>query len=127
MSCKSILVVEDDDDIRLQVTAALEAEGYTVATAENGRAALDYLLTLPDEELPGCIILDLMMPEMSGNKLMETIEAFHAPLRGIKVLVATAKGSAGNPASVPQAVERLQKPFDLDELYRAVEKHCGKP
>jgi len=127
MSCKSILVVEDDDDIRAQVIMALESEGYTVNSAENGRAALDYLVSIPDEELPGCIVLDLMMPEMDGTKFMSTVEALHPRLHGIKILVATAKGSAGNPATVPRAVERIQKPFELDELYRAIERHCGKP
>jgi CheY-like chemotaxis protein len=127
MSCKPILVVEDDEDIRTQVIAALEAEGYYVNSAENGRAALAYLLSLPEGELPGCIILDLMMPEMDGHKLMNTIEKEHPRLHGIKILVATAKGSSGNPESVPQALERLQKPFELEELYRMVEQHCGKP
>jgi CheY-like chemotaxis protein len=128
MACKQILVVEDDEDIREHVAQALIMEGYKVLTAENGKRALDILLALSDEELPGCMILDLMMPVMDGKKLIETIiQNYQDRFASIKILVATAKGSPINPASVPGAVERLQKPFDLKELYRVVEEHCGKP
>ncbi len=128
MSCKSILVVEDDEDIRMQVVQALEVEGYSVLEAGNGLEALNLLKSLKSDELPGCMILDLMMPEMDGKALMETIDRqYKAEFGGINVLVATAKGSPVNPANIPQAVERIQKPFELDELYGAVEKHCGKP
>jgi CheY-like chemotaxis protein len=128
MSCKQILIVEDDDDIRKQVDQALTLEGYRVLTAENGQRALEILLALSDEDLPGCMILDLMMPVMDGKKLIETIiQNYQDRFASIKILVATAKGSPINPATVPGAVERLQKPFDLEELYRVVEEHCGKP
>lgn len=128
MNCKQILIVEDDDDIRKQVVKALVVEGYKVLIAENGRRALDILLNLPKEELPGCMILDLMMPEMDGKTLIDTIEKNHKDhLGNIKILIATAKGSPVNPDAIPGAVERLQKPFELEELYRVVEEHCGKP
>lgn len=127
MSCKSILVVEDDEDIKKQVALALRSEGYEVLTASNGRKALEVLGTLAQDNLPGCMILDLMMPEMDGRTLMLTIEEQYPEYQRIKVLVATAKGSPVNPTSIPQAVTRIQKPFDLEELYREVEAHCGKP
>lgn len=128
MSCKSILIVEDDEDIRKQVLKALKGEGYHTLVAENGRRALEVLKSLPSEELPGCMILDLMMPEMDGKTLMEIIERdYKSEFGKIKVLVATAKGSPVDPQSVPQAVQRIQKPFDLDELFREIEKHCGRP
>lgn len=128
MSCKQILIVEDDEDIRNQVAQALTVEGYEVIKAENGQVALDILLALPEEKIPRCMILDLMMPVMDGIKLLEIIERdYKDRFGGIKVLIATAKGSPISPVSVPGAVERMQKPFDLDELYNLVEIHCGKP
>ena len=129
MDCKGILVVEDDVDIRKQVLLALKDEGYKrIMSAGNGIQAFKILSELSDEDLPGCIILDLMMPEMDGITFMETIENIHKDrYGGIKVIVATAKGSPINPEKIPNAVERIQKPFDLDELYRVVELHCGKP
>lgn len=128
MNCKQILVVEDDDDIRKQVAQALTIEGYEVLTATNGKVALELLLNLAPENLPGCMILDLMMPEMDGKSLIDVINAnYKERFKDIKILIATAKGSPVNPDSVPGAVERIQKPFDLDELYRVVEELCGKP
>ncbi len=128
MNCKQILIVEDDDDIREQVAQALKAEGYKVVTVENGRLALDFLLDLAPDNLPGCMILDLMMPEMDGVTLLDTIEKnYKERFAEIKVLIATAKGSPINPDAVPGSIERIQKPFELDELYRMVEEHCGKP
>ena len=126
-TCKKILIVEDDEDIRVQVVAALEDEGYTTMVAENGQVALDLLLSLSDDELPGCMILDIMMPVMDGQKLLEIIDREHPRLRAVKALVATAKGSPVNPEKIPHAVQRIQKPFRLDELFGAVEEHCGKP
>lgn len=128
MSCKTIMVVEDDEDIRKSVVKALKSEGYEVIFAENGRVALDVLAKLSAEELPGCMILDLMMPEMDGKSLLDTIEREYKDTYGtIKVLIATAKGSPISPEVVPQTVERIQKPFELEELFKVVEKHCGKP
>lgn len=128
MNCRSILVVEDDEEIRKSVVRALKSEGYTVLVAENGRIALELLGKLSPEELPSCMILDLMMPEMDGITLLETIDRDHRDrYAGIKVLIATAKGSPVNPESIPHTVERIQKPFELEELFRVVEEHCGKP
>ena len=128
MNCKQILVVEDDEDIRTQLAQALRAEGYKVITAANGRLALDMLLGMSAEDIPGCMILDLMMPEMDGVTLIRTIETKYPDrFGGMKILISTAKGSPVDPQSIPGAVERIQKPFDLDELYSVIEKHCGKP
>ena len=127
MFCKPILVVEDDEGIRSQVIEALTMEGHTVLEAADGQQALDILHALPDDELPGCIILDLMMPVLDGKAFIEEIDARHSErLGGIHVIVATAKGSPINPETLSRAVERIQKPFDLDQLYAAVARHCGR-
>lgn len=129
MSCKGILIIEDDTDIKKHVVQALKDEGYTkILVAGNGVEAFNILNTLDHEDLPGCMILDLMMPEMDGITFMNTINHLYKNRYGhIKIVVATAKGSPINPEKIPHAVERIQKPFDLDELYRVVELHCGKP
>lgn len=128
MSCKPILVVEDDEDIIIQIVQALEVEGYKVMIAENGKVALQVLKDLTPSELPGCMILDLMMPEMDGKTLMDIMKRdYEERWRGIHVVIATAKGSPTSPEKAPNAVHRIQKPFELDELYSVVERHCGKP
>src|SRR5437588_809924 len=58
-----ILLVEDDTEIREEMAALLESEGYVVAQARNGQDALDQLKEMP---APCLILLDLMMPVMNG-------------------------------------------------------------
>jgi len=126
MNLKPVLIVEDDDDIREQLQYALEIEGYRVLQAVNGLRALELLKALAPHDYPGCILLDLMMPVMDGITFLETIARDHRELTGIKVVIASAKGSPIDTSRVPQVLERIRKPMDLEELYRVVAIHCGK-
>lgn len=65
-SSNSILVVEDDPDMRRRLLSALSAEDWNVDEAENGRVALDRLMSMQ----PNLILLDLMMPEMDGFEFL---------------------------------------------------------
>ena len=81
-----VLVVDDDPVVRELLRRQLEAEGYRVSEAGDGRAALARLR----EAVPGVILLDLMMPEMDGFELMEAMRR-EAAWAGIPVIVLTAK------------------------------------
>jgi CheY-like chemotaxis protein len=81
-----VLVVDDDAAVRLLLRRILEAEGYTVVEAENGRAALERL----GERTPGAILLDLMMPEMDGFEFLSALHEREA-WRQIPVVIVTAK------------------------------------
>jgi CheY-like chemotaxis protein/anti-sigma regulatory factor (Ser/Thr protein kinase) len=83
-----ILVVDDDPGVRQALRRMLEAEGYAVAEAENGRAALQLL----DAKLPGVILLDLMMPELDGFGVVSALREREA-WRGIPVVIITAGSS----------------------------------
>ena len=125
MSRKCILIVEDDEDIRSSFALALEEEGYTALLAHHGRSALALLAGLNDSDLPSCIILEIMMPEMNGLEFLAAIKSGAYPrCAEIPVIIATAQGSPVDPEMIPLSVERIQKPMDLDELYRVVRKHC---
>jgi CheY-like chemotaxis protein len=116
-SNKPILVVDDDPDIRDSIAAALEIEGYSVLMAENGRVALDLLLSLKQNDLPRCIMLDLMMPVMTGEEFLKALELeCHTQLREIPVVVASANGSLL--VNKLPAREILKKPIDINDLYR---------
>ena len=127
MSCKDILIVEDDVDIRESFSSILKDEGYHVIEAENGEVALNFLLD-EKEVNPGLIILDLRMPVMDGRTFLETLQRDHPEdLCKIPILLATAYGSANDEMShLPCMVEKIQKPLDLSELMSAVHRHCGE-
>ncbi|MES2526329.1 MAG: response regulator [Bdellovibrionota bacterium] len=120
-STKPILVVDDDPDIRDSIASALEIEGYSVLMAENGRVALDLLLSLKEGELPRCIMLDLMMPVMTGEEFLRAIDLDHKQLQIIPVVVASANGSLLQ--SNLLAKEVLKKPIDINDLYRIAEQY----
>jgi CheY-like chemotaxis protein len=116
---RPILVVDDDEDVRETLRDALEMHGYTVATAENGRAALDALAVMPR---PGLILLDLMMPVMDGLEFLAAGLASRA-IEGIPVIVVTAYDHLASKASDATAI--VKKPLDLDVLLSWVERTCG--
>ena len=66
MGTISVLLVDDDRDIREALCEILELEGHKVSTAENGLAAINYLKKCSPDERPCIIILDLAMPVMNG-------------------------------------------------------------
>jgi CheY-like chemotaxis protein len=116
-SRRSVLVVEDDEDIRAAIAEILEGEGYEVAVAAHGREALDELAHAP---LPGVILLDLMMPVMNGHELLKHLRA-SPRLRDLPVLVLTAVATE----IPPGAHGLLRKPFVIDELLSAVSRFCA--
>ena len=67
MRSHSVLVVDDDGDLRVLVAMMLEAEGHVVLQAEHGRHALDSIATAP----PHLIVLDLTMPVMDGRAFLD--------------------------------------------------------
>ena len=129
MACKSILLVEDDFDLRTNMASVLEMEGYEVIQAENGQIALNSLCERVPDRLPSCIILDLMMPVMDGKTFLEILVRDHPnDLAKIPIFIATAKGSPKQSLDdLPLSLDSIRKPMEIDELLAAAEKYCGKP
>src|SRR5258706_14472013 len=86
MPAKTILLIEDDPDIREELADVLDARGYHVLVAANGKAGLDLLATM---ESPCLILLDLMMPVMHGWEFLEA-KAKTAALSEIPVVILSA-------------------------------------
>lgn len=113
----TILVVDDDPDIRDLIQAILEAAGHNVTLAPDGQEALSKLKRKPYE----LVVLDIMMPTMSGYEVLEQIRAM--PSRAsTPVIVVTAKH---DPTGVMRevkggALDHLAKPFLPDELEEVV-------
>ena len=81
-SGKRILLVEDDRYLRLACAAGLKRAGFAVLTAEDGEQAL----TVARAERPDLILLDMLMPKLSGIEVLRTLKA-EEPTRAIPVLV----------------------------------------
>lgn len=119
---ESILLVEDDSDIRSALENFLEEEGYPVETAENGKEGLKKLEELDEKEKkPGLVLLDLMMPVMNGWEFLEE-KNHRPPLSKVPVLVISAV--PGSPR-IPGALGFLKKPIDLNRLMDFVELYCA--
>lgn len=114
----TVLVVDDQPDIRNVIAAILEAEGYRVETAANGREALERL----SAHAPSLILLDLHMPVMTGWELHERLlaEGLH-----ITVVFMTAGEQACIEADRWGAAGCLPKPFELDDLVGVVHRFAG--
>jgi len=109
---KPILIVEDDPDISWNMKTFLESEGFPVATAKNGLAALAYLET--NEVVPSLILLDLMMPEMDGWEFRRQ-QLEHPRFREIPTVVVSAAGTLSRPIVADQFI---RKPIDLELLLK---------
>src|SRR5262245_3045088 len=107
-----ILIVEDEPNLLEIASFVLESEGFTVETARNGEQALERLHA---SKLPGLVLLDLLMPVMNGQELLEEI-ARSPSLTPPPIVVLT----AGDSTTIPGAAEVLRKPYDLDRLLEVV-------
>jgi CheY-like chemotaxis protein len=103
----SILIVEDDPDSLHMLATMLESDGYTVVTAKNGLEAFN----LARQHLPALIILDLMMPVMTGEQFRQAQIANH-DIRHIPVVVLSAHNNAVAIAKKMRAAGCLLKPVD---------------
>ena len=90
-----IAIIEDDQAISQMYRFKFEAEGYSVETAENGRLGLE----LAENMKPDIILLDLMMPEMSGDEMLAAMRKT-AWGKSIKVVILTNKGEQELPPAV---------------------------
>lgn len=107
---KLILVVEDDPDIRELLKVALEMEGHSVETAQNGQEAWDFLNGANPK--PALMIIDLMMPVMDGWKLLE-LKAHSPDFKDIPAMIVSATSDKKFPVPEKNQV-LLKKPIDLN-------------
>ncbi len=115
---RKILIVDDEPNVVYFLTYALQAEGYEVETAETGREGLNNILTAP----PDLVILDVMLPDLSGTDVCEQIRANPGTI-GLPIIMLSGR------AQVPDKVKGLQagadeyitKPVETEEMLARVE------
>lgn len=114
---KTVLVIDDEQDLRSLVALVLEEEGFTVETAADGQEGLEAV----EHAMPGLILLDMKMPVMDGRQFASE---FHARYKSnVPLIVLTAAADARKTADEIGASAWIGKPFDLDTLIRIVKQH----
>jgi two-component system, chemotaxis family, chemotaxis protein CheY len=117
-----VLVVEDAPDIRDLVVEFLSESGYVVDVATNGARALSRVATV----LPDVILLDLMMPVMTGWEFCQRLRALPEGA-DVPVIVMSATHRVAQQASAAKATDYLAKPFTLDQLLAIVSRYAPLP
>jgi CheY-like chemotaxis protein/CRP-like cAMP-binding protein len=119
----SILVIDDNADIRENTAEILSMGGYTVSTAENGKKGVDTAL----KEKPDVIVCDIMMPELDGYGVLHLLRKNEAT-RNIPFIFLTAKTERSDFRKGMEmgADDYITKPFDDLELLNAVEIRLKK-
>ena len=114
---KKILIVDDELNMRLVLTAMLKKEGFEISSASNGREALQILKS----SRIAVVITDLKMPDIDGMELLSCISEQHPE---IPVIMITAHGTIATAVEALKkgAFDYITKPFDLDDLKNIVSK-----
>lgn len=122
---RKILVIEDDSVIRNRIvdTLELDAEGFTIFTADNGRTGVE----IAEREIPDVIISDIMMPGVDGNEVLETLRQ-NPTTALIPFIFLSAKADRDHvrEGMLSGADDYLTKPFSIDELLRTVHTQLNK-
>ena len=117
----TILLVDDDADIREAIRMTLEDEGYDVVEMGSGSEALEWLRLHP---LPAVMLLDWNMAPMNGADVIAEL-ARDARLADLPVVVVTADITAAQKLKGARHVDWLRKPFRLEELFETLRRHCA--
>lgn len=114
---KTILIIEDQPDMRENIATILEMEDHAVLTAENGREGIE----MAREEKPDLILCDVMMPEMDGHEVLNALRADRT-IAGTPFIFLTAKGEKRDLREGMNlgADDYLTKPVSAPELLGAI-------
>jgi len=120
-----VLIIDDDEQIRVLLQQMMEWAGFDVSVAENGRIAMQIM----QQEPADLVITDLIMPEQEG---LETISRLKKECEGIKIIAISGGGRIGPEAYLPAAMELgadfvFSKPFDVQQVVNAVKQLLNTP
>ncbi|MFD0590505.1 response regulator [Paenibacillus sp. GCM10027627] len=111
MEKKKVLIVDDQNGIRVLLLEVFSSEGYNTFQAANGKIALEIV----KHEAPDLVLLDMKIPGMDGLEILKHIKAIDS---SIKVIMMTAYGELDmiKEATDLGALMHFTKPFDIDEM-----------
>lgn len=116
---RTVLLVDDDPDLRECVEMLLDSMGYRVVCAANGKEALEVL----DRSLPALILLDMKMPVMDGWEFCRVLDT-RGPRPPPPIVVLTAAPDPAKRAAEVRAQQWLGKPFEYDDLEAIMHRWC---
>ena len=120
---KTILIVEDEEAVRELEKFILEQQGYEVMEARDGLEGL----TKAEFKRPDIILLDLMMPDVSGGRMFDEMRR-HPATSGIPIVVVTGKPDAHQIFDEQIGPDNvIMKPFEADTLLARIAAHIGGP
>ena len=117
MKKNHLLIIEDDRDILEVLKDLLESENYEVSTAENGQEGLNFLENCSN--LPGLILVDLMMPVMDGFQFREK-QSVHPKFKSVPVVVMSADGHSEAKKERIGVQFFMKKPLDLEVVLSTI-------
>lgn len=116
---KTVMIVDDEADIRESIKTVMEQEGYNVEIAENGEQFLEKL----EKSKPDLVLLDIMMPGMTTKDILERLKA---KSNKVKIAFLTFVRLSGNEKrellGMANVVDYITKPVDVDDLRKRVKK-----
>ena len=119
--CPKILIVEDDQDLRETMQEIFALEGFDADAAENGKVALE---KLSEPQLPCLILLDLMMPVMTGWQFLDVVKSENAgALSNIPIVVVSAVADLDFIKEIYQCAA-MNKPADVHQLISLARQYC---
>ncbi|WP_410513022.1 response regulator [Paenibacillus sp. BR2-3] len=120
MRNKKVLIVDDQNGIRILLIEVFNSEGYTTFQAANGKMALEIVRS----ESPDLVLLDMKIPGMDGLEILKHLKEIDP---AIKVIMMTAYGELDmiKEATNLGALMHFTKPFDIDEMRVAVNMHLN--
>ena len=120
---KTILIVEDEEAVRELEKFILEQQGYDVMEARDGLEGL----AKAEFRKPDLILLDLMMPDVSGGRMFDEMKR-HPTTTGIPIIVVTGKPDAHEMFDDTLGPDNvIMKPFEADTLLGRIRDHIGDP
>jgi DNA-binding response OmpR family regulator len=120
---KTVLIVEDEESVRELEKFILEQQGYEVMEARDGLEGL----TKAEFRKPDLILLDLMMPDVSGGRMFDEMKR-HPATEGIPIVVVTGKPDAHEIFDEQIGTDDvIMKPFEAEALLGRIKHHIGDP
>ena len=119
MGKKRVLIADDDPDTRLLLSLVLTEQGYDLDTARDGFEAL----ALAEQQRPDLMVVDHMMPRMTGTDCVSIMKE-HPVLCDVPVVLVTAAPAAAQAAGRLGFHAAVEKPLELDDFVRTVRRLC---